>query len=118
MPTKAERLLINRRRAGLTQPEAAESWGVSLYQYRRWELGSDAAPFVAVGWLRHHERCLLMRLRLKVSLRKVARDLGVSRWWVIKMERGDAPPDRLVEHWEKSESVGFTSSRESARVPA
>lgn len=98
--THGERLIISRRRAGLTQTEAAEEYGVSLYKYRLWEKGESEPPKVAVpGRLKPYEKCVLARLRNKQTIRELAAELELCRWWVQQMERGQQPCDRLMSHW-------------------
>lgn len=45
------------------------------------------------------ERYWLLRRRAGLTQAEVASDLGVSRLWVCRMERGGAPADRLREYW-------------------
>lgn len=97
-----ERLLILRRRRGQSQKQAAEALGVSLYCYRQWESDEQAEtdpPKVRSPKLALHEQCFLRRVRAGLSLADLAGELGLSRWWVCKMEQGKAPPERLLEHW-------------------
>lgn len=98
--TRAERLLLQRRRRGLTKAEAAERHGVSLYRYERWEAGETlGAPLVGVGRLAFREASLIMRLRAGVGLGAFAGLLGCSGHWVTRMEAGEAPDDRLRAFW-------------------
>jgi DNA-binding XRE family transcriptional regulator len=101
--TGPERLLVERRRRGETQAEAAERHGVSQTRYSRWERGLEAdgaLPTVRVGGLRPHERCLLYRRRAGRSQWQVARDLQRCKMWVRQMERGEVDCSELIGYWE------------------
>lgn len=102
--TRGQRLLVDRRRRGETQRVAAARHEVSLYSYRRWELDAEDsdAPTVAIGSLKPHERCHLLRIRRGTSVQDLAADLGVSRWWLIQMEQGKVDATRLVVYWKTS----------------
>ena len=98
--TKGEKLLMERRRLGLTQSAMAKKMKVSLYVYRRWETDSvEDAPSVNIGRLTDYEQCYLMRKRSGNSLQETANKLQVCRWWLCQMERGEAPIDRLIKFW-------------------
>lgn len=101
-PTRPERLLINRRRLGLTQAEAARMHGVPVSRYNKWEKGhlEDGCPDQQVGVLRPHEACLLARRRSGLTQERVSQDMDVCRWWVNNMERGLVPCDSLVAYWQ------------------
>ncbi len=99
--TAGERLLIDRRRSRLTQREAAKAWDVSRYQYRIWEVRSEDPPSVELGLIWNHERCYLLRIRAGIEQKDLAVKLGVSRWWLCRMEYGEAPIDALVEWWNR-----------------
>lgn len=96
-----EKLLLWRRRAELGQSAAARKHRVTLYRYRKWEDGTeiDGIPRPRLGAIREHERFLLARLRAGISVAELARAAGVSRWWLIRMEKGEAPTDRLLDAW-------------------
>ena len=113
--TAAERLLIERRRAGETKEEAAAAYGVSAYRYNRWEAGHDVdtAPAPALGRLAFFEGSFLQRRRDGVSLAEFAELVGVSRWWLTQMEVGAVADDRLREHRAKDGRVQ-ERDRESA----
>lgn len=42
----------------------------------------------------------LYRKRSGKHQREVAAELGITRYWVNRMEQGEANPDRLIEYWE------------------
>lgn len=98
--TRGERLLIARRSRGEGQKTAALRHGVKFSMYGKWERDTVKGPSVRVGPLKAHERCLLYRRRSGKYQFEVAADLGFCRFWVNKMERGDAPCDDLLWYWE------------------
>lgn len=100
--SKSEKLLIWRRRSGLTQAEAAQEHGVSHRRWGRWERG-DEEPAVdkEITTLAVHEQLLLLRRRNNVSQGEVARDLGCTRAWVQMMEAGVNGCEQLVRYWKE-----------------
>lgn len=100
-PTKGESLLIWRRREGFNQVEAARAFDVSVDKYREWEADRSPAdqPRKHLGQLKPNEVCLLSRRREGLTQREVAVKMGCTRLWVIQMEDGSAPVDRLREFW-------------------
>lgn len=98
--TPGERLLVERRRAGQNQTEAARSYDLSEWRYRQCEADkSDAIPLTPIGKLQDHEACMLMRRRAGMKRTELAAKLGISGWWLTRMERGQIPADRLVAYW-------------------
>lgn len=101
--TPAERLIIARRRDGMTQDDYAAWWGVERDRYKRWESGRyEPDAIVLIGQLEAHEECFLLRRRGKITRRDLADDLGVSLTWLTLMERGRVPVDRLFTHWSQN----------------
>lgn len=86
---------------GLTQRKAAEKYGVSLHTYRMWETDQEKGPkpLKPLKQLKDHERCFIARRRAGETIETTAATLGVCRYWVYCMEKGDAPVDRLLTHW-------------------
>ena len=99
--TAAERLLIDRRRAGATQVDAAAHWGVSAWTYRMWESGQREKdiPEPTLGRLTEVEGCVILRRRTGLSRTALAKLVSISEWWLTQMERGRIPADRLIEFW-------------------
>lgn len=102
--TPHEKLRLWRRRLGLSQEEAGRRFDVSAWVYGEMERGDQPAPSYA--WrgpfhLEEHERCLIYRLRAGREQQEVADELGVSREWLGRMERGEAGCDKLVWYWEQ-----------------
>jgi hypothetical protein len=104
--TLGELLLVQRRRAGETQADAARRHRVTYREYRALERDEQKdLPRVrrpAIRRLRVYEWCLVRRRRAGLSLVDVSEALGVSSWWVCQMEAGTAPPDRLVQFWRQN----------------
>lgn len=99
--SNGETLLIDRRRRGLNQADAAASHGIGRAVYSRWELDLSRGPRVRLGRLRPHERCLLYRRRAGTTQGEVAEALEVSRYWINQMEVGRASCDPLLWYWEQ-----------------
>jgi len=98
--TTGERLLIQRRRAGQNQTEAAKAHGLSEWQYRQCEDdNSNRLDPPALGRLQENEACVILRRRAGMRRTELATKLGVSGWWLTQMERGQANPDRLIAFW-------------------
>lgn len=100
-PSKGESLYIHRRRRGLNQVEAAATYGVHPDIYREWEADkrTKGQPWRNNGKLKINEVCVLMRRRAALTQRALAATLGCTRLWVVQMENGEAPADRLRDHW-------------------
>lgn len=100
-PTKGESLFIARRRAGLNQMEAAEEHGVHVDTYRDWEADKRTKdqPWKRLGALKIHEVCVLLRRRAGKTQRQLSASMGCTRLWIVQMETGEAPADRLREYW-------------------
>lgn len=99
-PTKGEALLIERRRLRETQMGAAARYRVTPDKYRDWEADRrDDAPRPQKLRLQPFEICYLKRRRAGKMQKEVASQIGVTRLWLMKMEQGEAPADRLVEFW-------------------
>lgn len=98
--TRGERVLLQRRRAGQSQRDAAEGHKVSLYCYRRWEVDEDETPEVVLNNLLGFEACFFRRRRAGMSLKFLAEAMRVSRWWLCQMEHGRATTDQLIKYWD------------------
>lgn len=100
-PTKGESLIIWRRRKGFNQVQAAAEFEVHPDRYRDWEADKrlEHQPRQHLGPLKPHEVCYLLRRRENKTQREVAQAIGLTRLWLIKMELGEANPERLLEYW-------------------
>lgn len=103
--SKAEKLILWRRRQGISQTDAAYHFDVSFSLYRRWEQGHGGCPRVAIGKLKECEQFSLVRRRAGMSVTELAEAMGISRWWLTRMENGTAPLDRLQEYWKGTAAV-------------
>lgn len=100
--TQGEMLLVDRRRRGEGQVEAARRLGLTHSMYGKME--RDVVTWdrpVEIGDLRAHERCLLYRRRAGFTQARVASELEVCRFWVNQMERGLVGCDTLLWYWEQ-----------------
>lgn len=99
--TSSEKLLVDRRRRGATQTEAALMWGFSEWHYRMLEAGNreSVCPRVRIGKLKPNESAFLSRRRLGLKRTELAERIGVSSWWLTQMERGAVNPKRLIDFW-------------------
>lgn len=98
--SKGESLLIWRRRQGLNQIEAAAEYKVHPDHYRDWEMDKrEDVQRRQLGQLRPHEICFVLRRRAGKTQREVAAALGCSRLWLIHIENGSAPVERLCDFW-------------------
>lgn len=68
--------------------------------YRAWEAGKRS-DFTAprIGKLKDFEKCYLLRRRKRMTQRELAKRICCTRLWVLKMEEGSAPAERLVQYW-------------------
>lgn len=100
-----ERLLIWRRREGISQTGAAALLGIHRNKYGEIENGSEDwdGMIPHVGDLYSHEMCFLLRKRSSLTISDCAEEIGVSRYWYNLMELGKASPERLVEYWIEDE---------------
>lgn len=104
-------MLVSRRRKAQSQVDAAARFGVSLYAYRQWETETLECPHtIGLGNLKPFEQCFLLRRRAGVTAGWLARKLGLSRWWLCQMERGDVDAARLVAFW----SADWSAARRAA----
>lgn len=101
VPTDAEQLFLHRRRTGRSQRRAAKRAGVPVARYCGMELGTEVvAPElrVEVG-AQPHELAVLARRRRGWTQAQLAHRLRYCRFWVMRMETGQADPLPLLEHW-------------------
>lgn len=103
--TAGEKLLIDRRRNGRTQADAARHYDVGRFRYGLWErdkqVGGVPNVIVRSARLDPWERCLIYRHRSGKTQEEIAKGLKMSRYWINKMERGEEPCDSLLWYWEQ-----------------
>lgn len=98
--TVGEKLVVKRRRDGLSQVKAAKKAKVSLFAYRQWEQDVEKAPAPKIGKLEDHEQCYILRRRAGWTTQELADELEVCRWWLCQMERGAIDTQPLVAYWQ------------------
>ena len=102
--TFGERVLIWRRREGLTHSSACQHFGLTVGEYGRFERGMEPFPLTAVPWsgqafLSAGERCLIYRRRAGLLQAEVAIHLGCDPTTVSQMERGIKDSELLLAYW-------------------
>lgn len=105
-PQPGEQLYLYRKRKGLSQRQMATGLKVSLKTYREMEGGNavvEPAVLRQYGTQRPdvHEVCALLRIRRGLKQVELAGKVKVCRYWLMRMERGEANPRRLVDYWSK-----------------
>ena len=108
--TKAERLEVSRRRADLTQKEAAELLGIPFFRYKRMEKGDletdGSTPSVPVGALTQAETCRVFRRRAGYTLAELEAETGLKAKWLHRAEVGNTRNiAALVEFWRARAAV-------------
>lgn len=99
--TSGETLIIDRRRRGENQIEAARRLGVTSSMYGKMEREIVDRLRAEVFPLAPHERCLIYRRRAGKRQEDVAAEMEICRWWFNQMERGDVKCDPLLWYWEQ-----------------
>ena len=86
--TQGERLLLDRRRRGVSQSDAVE--GVDRKTYRKWETDEshEDAPEITIHEIYPHEQLLLIRRRMGLNQTEMAERLGISLSWQKTLESG------------------------------
>ena len=104
-PSINEKLLIWRRREGLSQKKAGDRIGVHRKKYGELERAGNyhgiTVPYI--GELYSYEMCFILRKRSGWTISMCADQIGVSRYWYNLMELGKASPERLVQYWIENE---------------
>lgn len=93
-----ENILIHRRRINQTVAEAAESLDLSKSTYKRY-FNQGRLPTYNLGYVSFLEICFLARHYLGLTQKQCAKELGISRFWFVKMEIGIKNPTKLYEFW-------------------
>lgn len=118
--TSGEKLLLHRRREGMTAAAAAKARKTSLYRYARWESDLEAGPSVALWRLAFYEKAFVLRRRAGMSVAELAKRFGITPWWLTQMESGQAPDGRLRDGWASHPPRKPSKGRHArhSRVPA
>ncbi len=100
--TIGERMLIVRKRRGLSQKQAAEQVNVSRATWSKWERDLVEPPFGTMMGLAPspHELTMIQRRRKGMTQKDIAEEVGCSRYWVSQMETGQADSKVLEGYWE------------------
>ena len=96
------KLGIIRRRAGQTRKETALALQISPSTLYNWEKGRTTAKITIkenLYELTLREQFYLHRKMAGLTQAQLAKELGVSRYWVILMEQGKVSGKRLEEYW-------------------
>lgn len=100
--THAAKLGIIRRRAGQTRKQTAQALQVSPSTVYNWERGKTKSKITfdeGIIELSEKEQFYLNRKIDGMTQAKLAKELGVSRYWVILMEQGKVDGARLKKYW-------------------
>lgn len=104
--TEAERYLLDRRRKGENQTQAAARLGISRQKYNKLECGNLSllperqVPAITIASLSGGERCLLYRRRLGLTQTALAAERSMSRYWINRQERDAVDSTDLICYWE------------------
>jgi len=102
--TGPEALYIQRRRLSISQAERAAQLTIPEYLYVDYENEKRDVPSKLVPKmhkLSDIEECVLKRRRCSMTQGDVAKELGMSRLWINRMEQGIEPAERLIQYWRK-----------------
>lgn len=100
---EGERLIIERRRAGLTQAEAAGLYGLHPNGYRKREKSTKGSR--SRMRLTPAEWCFLMRRRAGWTLEDTANASGLTIKWIHYAEQGERDIEPLVTFWNEQIDV-------------
>ena len=94
--TQGERLLLDRRRRGVSQSDAV--CGVDRKTYRLWETDevADDSPPVDILDIFPHEQLLLLRRRRNMTQPQMAEQLGISLSWQKTLESGGVTHTKTI----------------------
>ena len=105
MLTEGETLLIQRRRAGLSQKVMGDKFDINRHIYGKRERDQETANMVesilGIEDLCTQERCVIYRKRAGLTQREVASLLGLSRYWLNQKEIGRVDCSDLLKFWEQ-----------------
>lgn len=99
--TTGEKLRIQRRRTGENQVQAAARLKIALHIYKAMEADTYPTSSPKIGRLEEREAYFILRRRSGYTMNELAADMGCCKWWLQKMERGDAPLGTLRAYWEE-----------------
>lgn len=99
-----EILLIKRLRDKKNHKQYARKIGVTKRHYGKIERGEQPVPdgvdlTLQPSTLMPNELCLLKRRAAKMTQQELSVEVGVSKTWVNRMERGKENCKALCEYW-------------------
>lgn len=106
--TRGEKAYIIRCRRKLTQEQMAVGLGVCIAEYRAMERDEEGttAPYYGVGKLEPFEVCAALRRRQGINKEELALEIGVSPYWLGRMESGMASAATLAIFWGVPDELG------------
>ena len=101
--TVGERLEISRRRANLTQRQAADLFGWAFGRYVKAEKGlNDEEPAPTIRTLHPGEECRIARRRAGMTLKELEAFSGFKAKWIHRVELGQTRTAQpLTNYWVK-----------------
>lgn len=101
--TQGEKVYLTRRRLGLSQSKFAKKFGMSRNQISLIEREEvDPTPEMKISEVSiksESELFAILRKRRGISQTDIGSALGLSRFWVNRMERGEVNDDKLRSYW-------------------
>lgn len=103
--SRRERLLIFRRRLGITQVQMAQNLKMSPVIYKQYERGQREVPgeltHFKLGKLTLIEELIVNRKRKGFTQQQLADRMGISRVWLNLMEKEKVEAGRLKKHFRR-----------------
>lgn len=98
---QGERLWIKRLRLNEDQHQAAKRLEMTRWQYQQLERSKRYGSYEME--LTDFEWCRIMRRRAKMTQAALAKKLGTTKAWVLRMENGYENCTPLIWHWEEEQ---------------
>lgn len=100
-----ERLYIHRLRTGKSQSSFALEHGIDYTLYRHIEKGwaRDSADLFNICQdleLIPREQAIILRRRTGQTQTAIARQMGITRGWLVQMETGKGNSNSLISYWQ------------------
>ena len=105
MLSSGESLLIQRRRASLTQAEMGANFKMSRHSYGEYErdLVEIKTDHLSFDDLQPYEKCVILRKRAGMTQLEVALLMGLSRYWINQKEIGRVDCQDLLTFLEEQQ---------------
>jgi len=109
----SEKLFLERRRDGLSQAEVADKLGVSQTTYAKREKFPFRTSDTENEYMKVkvNEACVVLRRRESMKQIDIAKRLGVCRYTVNKMEKGQVDCARLAQLWQDYSGVALIEAK-------